>query len=167
MKFQQFSLEADSVSRCIQIKTTPLTSPPLSLNYAWSFSNLIRNAYISGDYSESICYLKCINNIIIIIIIIMSIVPSGAQVVYTSSPSFSVPDDKPEITPAVLPTFIQCSSSPWISCPTPSSCHLGKLPLLEKCLDIPQPYSCPYLLTLVRHQVSVWFSLLCRLLENL
>jgi hypothetical protein len=27
--------------------------------------------------------------------------------VYKSSPSFSVPGDKPEITPAVLPTFIQ------------------------------------------------------------
>jgi hypothetical protein len=42
----------------------------------------------------------------IIIIIIMFIVPSGTQVVYKSSPSFSVSGDKPEITPAVLPTFI-------------------------------------------------------------
>jgi hypothetical protein len=45
--------------------------------------------------------------IIIIIIIIMSIVPLGTYVVYKSSPTFSVPGDKPEITPAVLPTFIQ------------------------------------------------------------
>jgi hypothetical protein len=50
--------------------------------------------------------------IIIIIIIIISVVPLGTQVVYKSSPSFSVPGDKPEITPAALPTFIQCSSSP-------------------------------------------------------
>jgi hypothetical protein len=34
-------------------------------------------------------------------------------------------------------------------------------------LDIPRLYSCPYLRALVRHQVSVRFSLLCRLLENL
>jgi hypothetical protein len=26
---------------------------------------------------------------------------------YKSSPAFSIPGDKPEITPAVLPTFIQ------------------------------------------------------------
>jgi hypothetical protein len=44
----------------------------------------------------------------IIIIIIMPIVPLGTQVVYKSSPAFSVPGDKPEITPDVLPTFIQC-----------------------------------------------------------
>jgi hypothetical protein len=50
--------------------------------------------------------------IIIIIIIIISIVPLGTQVVYKSSPAFSAPGDKPEITPSVLPTFIQCSSSP-------------------------------------------------------
>jgi flagellar basal body-associated protein FliL len=50
--------------------------------------------------------------IIIIIIIIMSVVPLGTWVLYKSSPAFSAPDDKPEITPAVLPTFIQCSSSP-------------------------------------------------------
>jgi hypothetical protein len=50
--------------------------------------------------------------IIIIIIIIMSVVPSGTQVVYKSSPTFSAPGDKREITPAALPTFIQCSSSP-------------------------------------------------------
>jgi hypothetical protein len=37
----------------------------------------------------------------------MSVVPLGTQVVYKSSPAFSVPGDKPEITPAVLPTFIQ------------------------------------------------------------
>jgi flagellar basal body-associated protein FliL len=49
--------------------------------------------------------------IIIIIIIIMSVVPSGTQVVYKSSPAVSAPGDKPEITAAVLPTFIQCSSS--------------------------------------------------------
>jgi hypothetical protein len=48
----------------------------------------------------------------IIIIIIMSVVPLGTEVVYKSSPAFSVPGDKPEITPAVLPTFVQCSSSP-------------------------------------------------------
>jgi flagellar basal body-associated protein FliL len=52
------------------------------------------------------------NIIIIIIIIIMSVVPSGTYVVYKSSPAFSAPGDKPEITPAVLPTFVQCSSSP-------------------------------------------------------
>jgi hypothetical protein len=49
---------------------------------------------------------------IIIIIIIMSIVPSGTYVVYKSSPNFSAPGNKLEITPAALPTFIQCSSSP-------------------------------------------------------
>jgi hypothetical protein len=43
----------------------------------------------------------------IIIIIIMSVVPSGTQVVYKSFPVFSVPVYKPEITPAVLPTFVQ------------------------------------------------------------
>jgi hypothetical protein len=32
----------------------------------------------------------------------MSIVPLGTQVVYKSSPAFSVPGDKPEITPAVV-----------------------------------------------------------------
>jgi hypothetical protein len=42
----------------------------------------------------------------------MSVVPLGTQVVYKSSPAVSVPGDKPEITPAVLPTFVQCSSSP-------------------------------------------------------
>jgi hypothetical protein len=50
--------------------------------------------------------------IIIIIIIIVSVVPSGTLVVYKSCPAFSAPGDKPEITPAVLPTFIQCSSPP-------------------------------------------------------
>jgi hypothetical protein len=45
----------------------------------------------------------------IIIIIIMSVVTLVTWVVYKSSPAFSVPGDKPEITPAVLPTFIQCS----------------------------------------------------------
>jgi uncharacterized SAM-binding protein YcdF (DUF218 family) len=50
--------------------------------------------------------------IIIIIIMIMSLVPSGTQVVYKSSPAFLVPGDKPEITPAVLPNLIQCSSPP-------------------------------------------------------
>jgi hypothetical protein len=44
--------------------------------------------------------------------IMMSIVPSGTQVVYKSSPSFSTPGDKPKITPGALPTFVQCSSSP-------------------------------------------------------
>jgi hypothetical protein len=39
----------------------------------------------------------------------MSVVPLGTWVVYKSSPAFSVPGDKPEITPAVLPTFVQCS----------------------------------------------------------
>jgi hypothetical protein len=53
-------------------------------------------------------------------------------VVYKSSPAFSVPGDKPEITPAVLPTFVQCSSSPWIPWPTPSSCTLW-VPL-QSCL---------------------------------
>jgi hypothetical protein len=56
--------------------------------------------------------ITCSIIIIIIIIIIMSIVPLGTYVVYKSSPAFSTPGDKPEITPAVLPTFIQCSSSP-------------------------------------------------------
>jgi hypothetical protein len=37
------------------------------------------------------------------IIAIMSVVPLGTQVVYKSSPAFSAPSDKPEITPAVLP----------------------------------------------------------------
>jgi hypothetical protein len=41
------------------------------------------------------------------IIIIMSVVALGTRVVYKSSPAFSVPGDKPEITPAVLLTFIQ------------------------------------------------------------
>jgi hypothetical protein len=45
-------------------------------------------------------------------LIIMSLVPLVTQVVYKSSPAFSVPGDKPDITPVVLPTFIQCSSSP-------------------------------------------------------
>jgi hypothetical protein len=44
--------------------------------------------------------------------IIMPVVPSGTQVVYKSSPTFSAPGDKPEITAAVLPTSVQCSSSP-------------------------------------------------------
>jgi hypothetical protein len=35
-------------------------------------------------------------------IIIMSILPSGTYVVYKSSPAFSAPGNKPEITPAVL-----------------------------------------------------------------
>jgi hypothetical protein len=43
--------------------------------------------------------------------LMMSIVPSGTQVVYKSSPSFSTPGDKPKITPSVLPTSVQCSSS--------------------------------------------------------
>jgi hypothetical protein len=34
----------------------------------------------------------------------MSVVPSGTQVVYKSSPIFSAPGDKPEITPAALPS---------------------------------------------------------------
>jgi ABC-type sulfate transport system permease component len=46
--------------------------------------------------------------IIIIIIIIMSIVPLGTLVVYKSPPAFSVPGDEPEITSAMLTTFIQC-----------------------------------------------------------
>jgi hypothetical protein len=84
----------------------------------------------------------------------MSVVPLGTLVVHKSYPAFSAPGDKPEITPAVLPTFIL-------------SAQLGKLPLPEKRSDIPRPYSRPYLSALVRHQVSVRFSLLCRLLENL
>jgi hypothetical protein len=60
-----------------------------------------------------------------------STVPSGTQVVY-KSPSFLAPDDKPKITSAALPTFVQCSSSPWISSPTPSSCTLW-VPL-QSCL---------------------------------
>jgi hypothetical protein len=51
---------------------------------------------------------------------------------YKSSPAFSVPGDKPEITPAVLPTFVQFSSSPWIPWPIPSSCTLW-IPL-QSCL---------------------------------
>jgi flagellar basal body-associated protein FliL len=50
--------------------------------------------------------------IIIILIVIMSVVPLGTWVVYKSSPAFSAAGDKPEITAVVLPTFIQCSSSP-------------------------------------------------------
>jgi hypothetical protein len=62
----------------------------------------------------------------------MSVVPSGTQVVYKFSPAFSAPGDKPEITPVVLPTFMQCSSSPSISWPTPCSCTLW-VPL-QSCL---------------------------------
>jgi hypothetical protein len=47
----------------------------------------------------------------------MSIVPSGTQVVYKCYQSFSTPGHKPNITPAALPPFVQCSSSPWISWP--------------------------------------------------
>jgi hypothetical protein len=48
------------------------------------------------------------NHPLIIIIIIMSIVPLETWVVYKSSPDFSVSGDKPEITPAVLSTYVQC-----------------------------------------------------------
>jgi hypothetical protein len=48
----------------------------------------------------------------IIIMMMMSVVPSGTYVVYKSSPNFLAPGNKLEITPAALPTFIQCSSSP-------------------------------------------------------
>jgi hypothetical protein len=75
--------------------------------------------------------------------------------VYKSSPSFSTPGDKPEITPAVLPTLIQCSSSPRISWPTPSSCTLC-VPLqsclamltiiLTECTSNPTNFALPYLL---------------------
>jgi hypothetical protein len=39
-------------------------------------------------------------------------VPSGTLVVCKSSPHFLVSANKIKITPAVLPTFFQCSSTP-------------------------------------------------------
>jgi hypothetical protein len=45
---------------------------------------------------------------------------------------FTVPGHKPKVFPAVLPTFIQCSSSPWISWSSASSCTLW-VPL-QSCL---------------------------------
>jgi hypothetical protein len=57
----------------------------------------------------------------------MSVVPSGTQVVYKSSPTFSAPSDKLDITPAVLPTFSLFS---WASFPLWKSVRTFHDPIL-------------------------------------
>jgi hypothetical protein len=97
----------------------------------------------------------------ILIIIVMSVVPLGTQVVYKSSPAVSAPGDKPEITPAVLPTSILCSLSPWISWPTPYSCTLqGSLSSLRSVCPIqPNLHFLISLLMFIRPVISHSFSL--------
>jgi hypothetical protein len=100
-----------------------------------------------------------------IIIIIMSIVPLGTYVVYKSSLAFSAPGEKLDITPAVLPTFVQCSTSPRISWPTPSSCTLW-IPLqscltwftiiFTECMSNPAKFALSYLLIDVEYLDSTF-----------
>jgi hypothetical protein len=93
----------------------PTSMPFLNTTNRNPIQDSTRQAYLQlveasrqSDIYALMGYNKII--IIIIIIIIMPVVPLGSWVVYKSSSALSAPGDKPEISPAALPTFIQCSS---------------------------------------------------------